>query len=209
MKLQKLLHATILPKFAVYWPEFGNKYEDADHPEKMEFVLQEYAQQLVAHRITSDMLKSGMKKALKLKYRPNPYEFAQLCIPTPQELGIPTEQQVFDDIVLRRGRYKGQEFEFSHRLIEIIDERIGYRMYRMDEKKFRQLLTGEYGYWLDRAIRDDLPEFKAALVYRAPEDTRAPIDVFISRTGHKPKLDAKLEQRLAEIRAQQVNKGAA
>lgn len=205
MRLLSVLEETVKPRFGLYWPEFINKYDDPEKPEKMRFALQEYAQQLIAHRITKTMLEAGMRKAQTLKFRPNPYEFAQLCLPTPKELGLPTEVEVFEEVVKRRGPFKGREFVFSHRLVEIIDERVGYRMYREREDAFRELVAGEYAYWLDRAMRDDLPEYRAALAHVQPKEQRPVAEII----GYKAKPSNPIVQRMQEVLAQRGNKGVA
>lgn len=166
-------------------------------------VLKEYAEQLVDERITKSMLVIGIRRLKKCKYRPNPYAFAQMCKPTLADMGIPDAQSTHDEIVARWGKYRHAEHkpQFSHRLVEIISERIGYRAYLLKGSDFLVLVSEEHAYWLDRALRGDLPQAAKALEYKRPE--KSVIEAVIA-SGYQPNLDDKMMRRVAEMKAQRT-----
>lgn len=199
-KVKAALDSSLKPVMVLYFTEFTNKYGGADEA-IMDTVMMEYASQLVACRITSDMLKHGIARLKTLQYRPNPYQFAQLCKPTAEDLGFPSCEAVFKEITRRHGVFRGQPFDYSHLMVEIIDSRIGDSIYKMYEDKARERLQGEYDYWLDRGMREGLPQPRKAITVSVPSE--APIDFHIARTGWVAKPDSPVLKRLNELRSQQ------
>ena len=183
------------PVLMEYWPEFVNKYPELD---MQQWAIREYAKQMVDEGVTnSRQIIAGIAKACKQKYRPRPTEFAKLCKPTAEELGIPSLRQTYDEVVARHGKFRNKPFEFSHRVLEIIDERIGFRVHQMRDADFMDLLKGEYEYWLDRAMTGDLPQPRPALEYSTPQKAR--IDSYVSKHGLPQLGSDTLSQKIKEL----------
>lgn len=163
-----------------------------------QWAIREYAKQMVDEGISSSrQIQAGIEKACKQQYRPRPTEFAKLCKPTPEELGIPSLREAYDEVIARRGRFKGKDFEFSHRAVELVDERVGHRVYHMRDADFMELFKGEYEYWVGRAMTGDLPEAKKALEYSTPK--KPVIDSYVAKHG-KPMLgDDLVSQKIKEL----------
>ncbi|WP_438863782.1 replication protein P [Neptunicella sp.] len=193
-RVQTALEGSLKPIFTVYFPDFVNKFPD---DEMQDWVMREYAQQLVDLRISSDQLKLGIRKCKTLKFRPNPYQFAQLCKPSAEDLNLPSVDDAFVEVIRRYGVSKGDDnFVFSHRVVALTAERVGFKVYRMPEHDARELFDLEYSYWVTRACEDTLPEVRKAITYVPPEVI--PINVYMS-DGHIPKVPEAFNQRLAEL----------
>lgn len=161
--------------------------------------MREYAEQLVEHSVTSNQLQAGFRKAKKEKWLPTPTEFALLCKPTLEELGLPDIKNAFDQIVERHGRYRHDEYVFSHYILEVIDARIGYQGKRLKQEEFKKLFEGEYHYWLGRFINNDLPPTKREGIEHKIT-TKPPIYEFIERFGRPNELgDDPLSQKIREF----------
>jgi hypothetical protein len=182
--------------FEIHFPDFVNKFEANG---MMDAVLAEYAEQLIDERITGDMLKRGVKRLKKCQFRPKPYDFAMLCKPTAADLGILGVRETFDEIVARWGKYRhaSNKPPFSHRLVEVINERVGYRNYLMTSPDFFELVSSEYLYWFDRAMRGDLPAPAKALEFKRVETSV--IDAVIA-DGWVPPVDSPVQRRINELR---------
>lgn len=194
-KVYQYCLTNLRPVLIEYWPEFANKYPDI---EMQKWVIREYAKQMVDEGIASSALvKNGIAKACKCKYRPRPTEFAKLCKPSAEELGLPSLRDAYDEVITRRGKFKNRKFEFSHRIVELIDERIGFKLYQMRDSAFSDLFKGEFEYWVSRYMTADLPEPRKALEYTPP--TKAKIDSYVSKHG-LPQLGSDLlSQKITEL----------
>jgi hypothetical protein len=190
------LKATLKPVFEIHFPDFVNKFEANG---MMDEALNEYAEQLVGERITTEMLKRGIKRLKKCQFRPKPYDFAMLCKPTAEDLGLPGVRDCFDEIVARWGkfRHEAKKPPFSHRLVEIISERVGYQSYLLKSDEFFELVSGEYSYWFDRAMRGDLPAPAKALEFKRIE--KSVIEAVIA-DGWTPPVDSPVQRRINELR---------
>lgn len=183
------------PVLMEYWPEFVNKYPELD---MQQWAIREYAKQMVDEGISnSKQIQSGITKACKEKFRPRPTEFAKLCKPTAEELGLPSLREAMDEVIARKGKFKHQEFTFSHRIVELICERIGYRVYQMRDHEFTELFKGEYDYWIGRYMSGDLPAAHKALEYTPP--TKAKIDSYVANHGLPMLGNDTLSQKIREL----------
>lgn len=158
--------ANLIPVLNVYCAEFAGRFGS-----EVEAVARQYAERLIVHGVG---LKGMMRGIEKLKQRtatkpftPNPEEFAILCKPTAEEAGIPTLEEVHDQIVAARGRYRFEGYQFSHQIGAIINDRIGFEFYSLSAGDFRRKLEKEYNHWLQRALKNDLPAPRAAIGYQA------------------------------------------
>lgn len=158
--------ANLIPVLNVYFPDFLTRFGS-----EIEAVAMQYAERLIANGIG---LKGMMRGIEKLKRRsaqkpfvPNPEEFAQLCKPTAEEAGIPSLDEIHDQIVQARGRHRFDAYKFTHQIAEIINTRIGFEFYSLSAGDFRRKLEKEYGHWLQRALKNDLPAPRAAIAHKA------------------------------------------
>lgn len=171
---------SLLPILMEYWREFTNKYPDE---KSQRFIMGEYAQRITLKGVTkAEQIKLGILKAKELRYRPNPEDFAKLCVPTPEELGLKDVKSALDELYARRGRYRGRPFEFSHRVLELVDERIGFKSYTMKEHEFVKLFAGEYEYWCNRFLNGDLPPARKALEYNTTP-AKSKVEKYIENHG--------------------------
>ena len=195
-ELLNSLKATLKPVFEIHFAEFVNKFEATG---MMDRVLAEYAEQLIDERITGEMLKRGIKRLKKCQFRPKPYDFAMLCKPTAEDLGVPGVRACFDEIVARWGKYRHETKKppFSHRLVEIISERIGYQSYLLKSDEFFDLVSAEYSYWFDRAMRGDLPLPAKALEFKRNETS---VIESVIADGWIPPVDSPVQRRINELR---------
>ncbi|MEH6711619.1 MAG: replication protein P [Paraglaciecola polaris] len=197
IKLLNSLKAKLKPVFEIHFTEFVNKFEQSG---MMDTVLAEYAEQLVDERITGSMLDIGIKRLKKCKFRPKPYDFAQLCKPTLEDMGIPDAKTTHDEIVARWGKYRHSTNKppFSHRIVEIVSERVGYRAYLLKDYEFLALVGEEHAYWLDRAIRGELPQAAKALEYKRHDKS---VIEALTAAGYQPPQDSPIMRRIAELKA--------
>lgn len=140
-----------------------------DNPEHGQALLKEYAEQLVKNGITQKLLVKGLERAAEETFRPNPFKFAQLCMPRPEDFGIPSFDDAYREIThsAPKSRRYGKPHEFSHRVVEIVYERVGARQYThgMKDSEFRKIAKTEFDYWVYQAVRDLLPDKKKQITY--------------------------------------------
>jgi hypothetical protein len=161
------LAATLKPKFEHYFAEFKNIF--LNNPSHGESLLVEYSRQLIANRINQKMLMLGIERAIECEFRPNPWKFAQLCLPVPEDFGIPNFEDCYYEIthLAPKARRFAKPYVFSHRVVELTYERVGARQYSngMKDTEFRKIAKTEFDYWVDKAVRDELPDKRPALCY--------------------------------------------
>lgn len=161
--------ANLIPVFVVYFADFAHRFGS-----EVEGVARQYAERLIVHSVGHKGMMRGIEKlkqhAGKKQWFPNPEEFALLCKPTAEEAGIPSLQDVKDQIVEARGRYRFESYAFTHQIAEIINTRIGFDFYQLSAADFSRKLEKEYNHWLQRALKNDLPAPRAAIAYQAEPD---------------------------------------
>ncbi len=187
----------VIPVFTLYTPDFAKKYTG-----KLEPVAHEYAKRIVKHGLTRKDIQRGLEKlktrSAQNRWSVNPEEFAALCKPTASDLGIPDQDQALAEVIAARSPSRsgsGKKFEFSHRVVELINQRIGFEVRQRTHDNFKALFAKEYAHWLERAINGDLPEPRIAI-----EQKREPeLPEYLK---HAPKLDKSnpLHAKLLNIR---------
>ena len=169
--LSEELMVTAIPMFAAYTNDFSQKWS-----ENLEDFASELAERLLRNQVGRKGLHIGMERFKKQctgrnKWMINPEEFAQLCKPKPEDLGIAPLKACIDEIQQARAKARQkQEHTYSHRVVELMDSRIGYNIYATTAAEFEKLAATEYDYWTKRALNRDLPEKTLA----ALEDKREP-----------------------------------
>lgn len=157
----------VIPTFTVYTPDFAAKFGD-----NIDAVAREYAARLVKHGITRKDVMRGLER-LKLrakgkdKWSVNPEEFVDLCKPQPQDFGIPDLEDAIREIVEARSPARAGQgpYDFSHRVVEMMNQRIGYEVRTLTADEFKKKAKGEYDYWVKRAMKGDIPEPRKAIAY--------------------------------------------
>ena len=195
-KVYDVLVTNLMPLLPVHWPYVVKKYAKA---EEQMWLMNEYAEQIVEQGVTSNQLRNGLRKAKQEKWLPTPRDFAALCKPSLEEMGLPDIESAYAQQVERRGKYRGQDYVFSHRVLEIIDERIGYRMYRLSGEDFRELFENSYHYWVGRFINNDLPPENTRFL-ECFISTKPPIESYMENYGRPVSLGTDtLSQRIKEL----------
>ena len=147
-----------------------------------------------------EQINTGLRKARKSgsPHIPSVGQFVTWCKPSAEDFGLSLDQ-VYSEITLRRGKYKGQNFEFSHPVIAQINTRVGFQLYQLNTEKFRLVIKQELAHWLQRlAAGEQLPEPRPAL-----ESNQSPAKCYADQIGYKPKsFSAKaLIDRVSRIQA--------
>lgn len=177
----------VLPIFTMYFADFSAKYGKAKK-ETTDAVMREYALQLIKNGVTRSRLLVGLerlrKESVTLKWTPNPQAFAELCMPQPEDMGLPELDVAIKEITEARGMFRGQPYNFSHHIIETLNKNAGFQMYEMSKSEWHKLLSNSYGQLVKQAMRGELKEPVAALPHR-PDPKRAEIENAIYQRGEK------------------------
>lgn len=123
----------VLAALSVIYSNFFAK-QFSDDNEKTAVILNTWREDL--RGMTPDMIKKGLKKCRDpfgdfTKYAPTSIEFGLLCLPEPEDLGIPDVHESF-----KRHTHEGhmhyspswghEPQPFSHEIIRLVIERIGW-----------------------------------------------------------------------------------
>lgn len=178
---------TVIPTLAMYTADFSKKYEG-----HTDVAAREFAERLVLNNITKRMGQMGCER-IKIKagkqtvWCPNPEEFAKMCLPQPEDLGIPTLDEAIREIVEARSpsRYGATKpYEFSHRVVELVNKRVGYDVHLLTTDEFKKKAKGEYDHWVKMAMENKLPEPRTAIAHKQepdlPEHLKGPAKVDLS-----------------------------
>lgn len=192
-KATERLMATLLPTLTAYHPTFASQYCGSD--EQTQAMMAQYAECLLDEHIDAQGLQRGLmalkRRAATERFAPNPAEFAVMCKPAPAELGLPSFDAVYLQIVERNGACAGQGYEFSHPLTKLISMRKGALIRELTGMAFERVIRTEYDAWVKRLqAGEQLPEPHAAL----PDHTSAARPAWLA--GVTP--TTKLAQRAAE-----------
>lgn len=127
--------------------------------------MAQFAERMIVEGVTRKGLLAGIE-ALKVragheKFPPNPQEFALLCKQTSGHSNdLPTLQDVLVEIIQRRGPERhNTDWQFSHELIRLINQRKGGVIYELTSVQFEQAIKAEYEHWCKRiAAGEQLPQ---------------------------------------------------
>jgi hypothetical protein len=185
----------------LYYPVFAQRYAKDD--QALKSVLNEYAERLTLHHVTPKQFHAGIA-ALKAKsgqdpFYPNPEQFALMCKAT-LTADLPTLQDVMVEIIQRRGVERhNTEWQFSHELTRLINERKGSMIYQLTSIEFEKTIKDEYDHWAKRiASGEQLPEVQACL-----NDLRIPdLPDYLAKPSAPTCALAKLAAKRAQGEAQ-------
>jgi hypothetical protein len=155
---------SLMPALSVYYPAFAARFGTDE--QNIGMAMSEYAERLDQHDVTGEQFLAGIEalKALagEADYYPNPERFALLC---KQALGnntngLPTLQDVMAEIIQRRGAERhNSDWQFSHELIRLINQRKGGAIYELTSVQFENTIKAEYDHWCKRITAgESLPQ---------------------------------------------------
>lgn len=189
----------VAPIFSVHYPShFAQRFGD-----ELESVMAEYAlvvQQNGLKRM--DVLRGVSKIRLGRagKWLPNPIEFAELCKPDAEELGLPNMDQVAADLdsnIAWNRRHPVRRYKHRHGRMSALIARDILSTYRTGTPERRaKLLESSYKHWLDVARATGLPEEVPAIARTA--EPRPIVEQFIAKNG-RVKVPTELSGRFARI----------
>lgn len=151
----------LMPTMSFYYPAFAARFGTDEN--NIGLAMREYADRLQLHGVTGEQFMAGLEllksEAGTEQYFPNPEKFALTC----KVLGVsrlPDFSIVLDEIIQRRGKERfNQEWNFSHELIRLINNRKGDMANQLTSIEFERAIKSEYDHWLKRiAAGESLPE---------------------------------------------------
>lgn len=109
--------------------------------------------------ITDEMVDRGFEKLCSpfsdhMRYPPNPTEFLLFCLPTPEELGIPSVYRAFQD-------YKNQDIESIKRTTNRIGERL---MSKLSEELIWELWAEQYEIVVKEMLKENYEKLKEGII---------------------------------------------
>jgi hypothetical protein len=129
--------------------------------------MHEYAQQLLRKRITQAMFHAGIDRARdrvickeSLRDWPSPLEFVELCLPTADELGLPSFEAILA-LFSRFSAYKRSGSKLPFTFNSDFEEHIHFlccaRLKDTKEVDWIKLVRVTYDYWVGRYRMGDRP----------------------------------------------------
>lgn len=169
-----LLQTSLLPVLTVYHTAFAAQF--CSTVEQIEAVMTQFAERMIVEGVTRKGLLAGIE-ALKVragheKFPPNPQEFALLCKQaSAHSNGLPSLQDALVEIIQRRGVERfNAEWQFSHELIRLINQRKGGLIYELTSVQFEQSIKAEYDHWVKRIeAGEQLPQPLQAISQKPAE----------------------------------------
>lgn len=145
--------------------------------EEIRQVIEVWYQDLQFLGVTDDSARIGMARAGELRYPPVPSEFADLCRPKPEDLGIPNALDAYlhmVDVVAQWGFTRPDAF--LHPVVHAASVRIGYHVIRNStDQQLRKLFTGTYADLVARAVRGESLDPPIAPRLERPKEPEIPI----------------------------------
>ncbi len=166
---------------------YGRKYDmQFKNESEVRFARREWYSEIA--KLTVESINNGFEK-LKQKLLdespdynwPDVSKIIALCKPTAEELGLPSLDQTIAEIVKRYGRYRTEEFEYSHRLVELVASDCGYFVTRESSEKFERRARVSHTKWVKKAQESGLPAKIPALELKVEQTP-----VFENKTAVNP-----------------------
>lgn len=158
--------AELLPVLTLYYPIFAAQH--CATPANIQAVIGQFAERMIVEGVTHKGFYAGIeqlkKRAGASAFVLNPQAFAELCKAT-TTAGLPTLQDVMAEIIQRRGVERhNTDWQFSHELCRLINERKGAMIYQLTSIEFERVVKSEYDHWAKRiASGEQLPKVQACL----------------------------------------------
>lgn len=164
----------LVPAMSFYFPLFASKF--GQNEKHAGLAMKEYAERLDIHGVTGEQFLAGIE-ALKSHagesdYFPNPERFALLCKQTSAHSNsLPSLQDALIEIIQRRGVERfNPEWQFSHELIRLINQRKGGLIYELTSVQFENAIKAEYEHWVKRTeAGEQLPQPLQAISQKPAE----------------------------------------
>lgn len=156
----------LMPALSFYFPVFAARFGTDE--QNIGLAMREYAERLDIHGVNSTQFLAGVEKlkteAANSDYFPNPERFALMC-KSALTAGMPHLQDVMFEIIQRRGVERhNPDYQFSHELCRLINERKGAMIYQLTSIEFERVIKAEYDHWAKRiANGEQLPQAHACL----------------------------------------------
>ena len=164
----------LVPAMTVYYPMFASRFGTDE--QSVGLAMSEYAERLDHHGVTGIQFKAGIAalkaEAGKSDYYPNPERFALMCKQASgHSNGLPTLQDTLAEIIERRGPERfNTDWQFSHELIRLINQRKGGLIYEQTGMQFEQTIKAEYDHWVKRLeAGEQLPQPLQAISQKPAE----------------------------------------
>ena len=169
------LSAELLPVLVLYYPIFAAQHcSDAG---MVQAVMAQFAERMIVEGVTRKEFYAGIeqlkKRAGASAFVLNPQAFAELCKSAlSTEKGMPHLQDVMFEIIQRRGVERhNPDYQFSHEVTRLINERKGAMIYQLTSIEFEKVINGEYDHWAKRiANGEQLPQVQACLSDQSKPD---------------------------------------
>ncbi|MER2492335.1 hypothetical protein [Catenovulum sediminis] len=114
---------------------------------------------------------------------------------------LPNLDETIAEIIQRHGRYRGEDYTYSHRLIELVAKDCGYFVTREPADKFERRARVSHAKWVKKAQKNELPAATPALELKIEAKP-----VFKSVTAKNPfqaRIDA-LRQKSKDLRESSI-----
>lgn len=204
--LAGILVSNLFPILSTYYPDFESKNGGLEH-HKLFALAKEYAHRLIIRSVSKKGLSIGIERvkaeSIELRWSPNPEQFARLCEPTAEQMGIPNLEDAKEEIIKARGIERGRTHVFSHDLTHELNRMHGYDMYSMSDKLWTEKLKHAYDRLFKMAVGGTLTRQAPApgieLKYEQSRPTQEN-DVYLNDADP-------LMRRVAKLR-EQANKGS-
>lgn len=204
-----ILNSELKPMFSLYCVDYAARF--GEHSDD---VMREYARLLIHHKIGRKGLQRGINRlrlrASENKFTPNPAEFAEMCRPTIEELGIPDLETATYEVREARTawRHNKAPYPFSHDVCRFINLRVGYDIHQTSDSEWRQRVSREYHYLVKQAIAGQLPRFHNALPHKPePEDNRPTYELFGYKTLSREEARAVIDSLRKRKRTDNTDRG--
>lgn len=185
------LFTQVFPIFMVYCDGFKNEYGRLRQEELRKTlypIAREYAAQLLRNGIGQKGVQRGIDairtSTENLYHAPNPRKFVDMCKPTHEELGIPSEENAIREIIAARGT-RGEKFEYSHFIIQRLDRAVGRQMYELDNARWQKLVKDTYATLTGQYLRGELKAPVALLENNQPDSHTEVMQKAIQEAGEE------------------------
>jgi len=125
----------VFPVFAMYWPAFSNRTTGSSEQETARLtgnMAIEYAKQLTGFGLNKQDILDGLEVAKQQTFTPNPTDFRDCCLPF-------SIDSVVREITERRGKYRFEDREWSHEVVQRVNNLVGFEINRLSADRARKI----------------------------------------------------------------------
>lgn len=151
--------------------------------DKLAYGKKVWTKALIENGITSiEQISAGTRKARasESNFIPSVGKFISWCNPSLEDIGLDLAS-VVNEIASYQKRFNGDEFVFSHRVIELINARVGFEIRNVSAERFTKIVSGELNRWIKHlASGGQLPEVRLAI-----ESNKSPEKCLADQVSYK------------------------